>query len=139
MRNKTLPIGLLAAISVINSTVLPANANPRRTRQDSYNACIEKTYSDFRDCAEETGEETVKNGAITFMATEGNLLEKTNMAARAAASTLIYDAGKCFYEYKQNQSSCKSESRQIRFKKRRQRKARRSYRKRTFGTTTRAK
>ena len=138
MRYKTLPIGLLAAISIINSTVLPASANPRRTRQNSYEACMKKTHRDFRDCAEEAGEETFKNGTITFMATEGNLLEKAGMATRAAVSTLVYDAGKCFYEYNQYQSSCESKARQRRSRKGRQRQARRRYRRRTSRRLRRA-
>lgn len=138
MRYKTLPIGLLAAISIINSTVLPASANPRRTRQDSYEACIEQTYRDWDECSGKAQQEAVKNGSIAFASTPGTAREKGIVAIPVAAATLAYSSAECFYEYTQNYFSCKSEARQRRSRKRRQRNARRSYRKRTSRRTTRA-
>lgn len=139
MQYKTLPIGLLAAISIINSTVLPANANPKGKRLTYSQACIDQAYSDLKECGLETGEDTYKNASIVFAATPGTVREKAFTAAVTATATFSYGTGNCVTKYVIERSSCKPKVKQLSSKKRRQRKARRSYRKRTSRTTTRAK
>ncbi|MEO0837960.1 MAG: hypothetical protein AAFY21_14425 [Cyanobacteria bacterium J06641_2] len=137
MRYKTLPIGLLAAISIINSTVLPASANPRRTRQDYYQACIDQTYSDFKECKFKTGEDTYQNASIAFGATPGTIREKAFVAGLAATATISYGTGKCITKYVIERSSCKSKVQQLSPRKKR-RNARRRYRRRTSRRLRRA-